>query len=440
MTRILDTIARVAATVLAAAVVAPAPLFADAVSEYEAYLADNRCDPKPDNCLEGVSYTAQRSDGRFVRITGVFRWRLVAQQKNAEVLPHLLLPFMRKLRDAYGESPDVYGEQLYNQIDYLVANAVGRNGALVWENRDFYAQAMEQVEYAHFFASAAQAYALKGDRRTARGLMRHALMFSRSLDMPYGPQTGGVRSQFTYCGAKRARFHPCYWFHSRGVGIAHSDQHSVLNQHLHAVRDILNLYFVLQHNPDLMPDGFGGLTRALERLETHAIAGLYQLIFANGAIKAQPRRGASIDQFRWYRHNVTVASGSNPISYTWAHYAYDIAGRRPVDIAHGSVCHYHTHSLTLIASIATTLEERRALHVETAEGWRLYEAMDALLTPVAPRGGPGAAYEFYRAEDSPAIKIRRQGCPCGPWQERGANGTCAAPRAEIAQFYHRLYE
>jgi len=98
------------------------------VNDYYKYLFDNLCpNDNPDGCLQPTSYTATRSDGRRVRVTGVYRWyHEHATWKDADgvarvhLLPHFVLTHMRNLRDAYEACPDqFFHTQLYNQIDWV---------------------------------------------------------------------------------------------------------------------------------------------------------------------------------------------------------------------------------------------------------------------------------------------------------------------------------
>ena len=84
--------------------------------------------------------------------------------------------------------------------------------------------------------------------------------------------------------------------------------------------------------------------------------------------------------------------------------------------AHKNTCHYHTHSLEVLAGIKGILVDHQAVFEATTNGWRLFEAMDALLTgageATGQAGSVNAIYQFYRSE-SPTYKLRRQGCDYG---------------------------
>lgn len=392
-----------------------------APERYECYVKAHRCDAQlTTGCLKATSYLATRSDGRQVRVSGVYRW-YDSQQVQGFELPHFLLEYMRLLREAYRAEPLTYRNQLYNQIDFLVSDAVDRNGALVWENKYGIAQGMEQAEYADYFASAAAVFRDKGDLQSARGIMNYALQFIRALDMPAGEHTGGVSSGPFYCGSKRARFRPGYWFHSRGRGIDTTGIQTVLNQHLHVIRDLLNMYLNVMNAKDLVSPEFGTPQEVLERLEDRAIGGLYLLAFSVGNTSIQRSRPPNIRQFMSYREQVTIKSSEqypdgNPLDYYWAHYQFDMNTGKGMDIAHEGTCHYHTHTVEIMASIKDILDRNSSIFKSTVNGWRLYEAVDALLAgkgePTGLKGSVNAIYQFYRSE-GPAYKLRRQGCNYG---------------------------
>ena len=112
---------------------------------YEDYVASKQCQlPSDNSCLEATTYVATRSDGSHEQVSGVYQWRNVGQAPGL-LLPHFLLEYMRRLRNAYNSVPEAYREQLDNQINFLISSrvsddsnealrAVDRNGALVWEN------------------------------------------------------------------------------------------------------------------------------------------------------------------------------------------------------------------------------------------------------------------------------------------------------------------
>jgi hypothetical protein len=385
------------------------------VLAYHAYVTENLCpNDNPDGCLQPTSYIATRSDGRRVRVTGVYRWlHEHAIWKDADgvervhLLPHFVLTYMRALRDAYEVCPDqVFLTQLYNQIDYVMSRTVTRGtvfaAARVWENRYGVAQGMEQAEMAGYLASVARLYAKLG-RREAPGTMRFAFQVVQSLFIPVGVGTGGVRSVVQdRCGAKLARLRPCFWFHSRGVGIdtAEEDQFgTVLNQHLHVISDVLGMYKNVSRVPHLIPPEQGDEETALARLKDRAIGGLYQLAFSRGNNSAAPTRPPNLAQFM----RPLLSWLGQPFYFSW--YRFDLSNRTFNNITWERTCHYHTHSLAKMKNIKETLDGNVDLFAPdspTDEGWRLYEAMDRIFKGAGERwgqaGSTSAIWQFWLSQ------------------------------------------
>ena len=401
----------------------------NAKSEYLQYVQDSQCQSAAsDSCLVETSYLAVRGDGRQVNVSGVYRWR--HKETNDDLLlVHFLITYLRKLRNAYAENPAEFRDPLFNQIDYMVSDAVDRNGALVWENAAGITQGMEQAEMAAFLASAAVGYQIAGDTKLAKSTMTYALRAARSAFMPVGTHTGGICSGEFFCGAKRARFRPACWFHSRGRGIVSNDAHTVLNQHLHVVRDLLSLAVNVSQAPSLVDGAFGSDEKVIQSLVDRSVAGLYQLAFSAGNTSVQRSRPPNIRQFMDFKENRGVRPSpshpdGNPLDYYWAFYEFDMAGGEGKNISPGGTCHYHTHVLDVFAGIIFTLDRHRALFTEIEDGWQLYEAVDALTQGRGEATGAAnsqnALYQFYRSE-GPAFKVRRQGCSDKPLSESALN-------------------
>ncbi len=388
-----------------------------AAAALDDYISANTT-PNDTGWLERTSYVATRGDGRRVEVDGVYRW-VDPDDTSGLLLIHFLVEYLKALRNAYAEHPANYKDRLFGQIDFVVSDAVDRNGALVWENRFGITQAMEQAEYASLLASIARGYATAGDTKHATITLGYSLSAARSLDMTVGPRTGGVCSGQFYAGQKRARFQLASWYHSRGRGIEEAGIHTVLNQHLHAVRDMVNLYVNLHAVAELIPPEFGEPNQVLDRVRRRSIAGLYQLAFSEGHKGIAPTRPPNLAQFMRKRNRLRVKPSAdhpdgNPLSFYWAHYGFDMRSGQPVDITEANNCHYHTHALEVFAGIVRTLERFRHLFDDTTDGWRLFEATDALLQgrgePIGADQSTNAFYQFYRAEGD-AYKRRRQGCP-----------------------------
>jgi hypothetical protein len=425
--------------------------FEGAVAAYWEYLSQNICSQsKPNECLEPTAYLATRSDGRQVKVEGVYRWRADNMTwadpddvVRKHLLPHFVLQYLRRLRNAYNQCPSgYYYAQLYNQIDYLVSQAATRESpahailpALVWENRYGITQGMEQAEMAAFLASAARVYASHGARE-ARGTMRYAFRAIESLFIPVGEHSGGVRSLVqTACAAKTARLRPCFWFHSRGVGIDTADEDmiaTVLNQHLHVINGTLAMYSEVSARPDLVPEEYGTAEEALARLEDRAIGGLYQLAFSRGNNSAAPARPPSLAQF--------MRRDPQTWPFYFSYYRFDLSDRQFRDISFKNTCHYHTHSLKLMADIKQTLDDNVALYANSpsGQGWRLYEAVGRLFAGAGePRGQLGstsAIWQFWLAQQ---VKYTLVGCPrC---KDKDGNPIPCSDDESVADYYSQVW-
>jgi hypothetical protein len=377
------------------------------------------------DCLEPTSYIATRSDGRKVKVSGVYHWRAAGDTwgdhgftPRKRLLVHFLTTYLKKLRNAYSACPN-YFTQAYNQVDFIVSDGIEHNGALVWENRLGIAQAMEQADMASIFASIAEQHEKHGYWKEARGTMGYALRAARAFFKPVGTHTGGVRSvNQDACAAKTARLRPCFWFHSRGRGIDTEATgeplvNTVLNQHLIAVRDLIELSMTTRELAHLIPanlppphyDFRTWLTWG-DLLEDRAIGGLYQLAFSNGHKAVAPTRPPNLAQFMFRR------SGDGQWYYT-ARYNFDLLTGQQLDIKHSKVCHYQGLALNVLATIWSVLDESGHL-LTAADGWRLSEAMNRLLQgggePVGLWGSSHALYQFYRTED-PDYRTDIWGCP-----------------------------
>lgn len=364
-----------------------------AVTAYESYLKKVLCSATlTDACIEPTSYTATRAGGRRARVDGVYKYRSLLS--NGHPAPHMMIEYMRQLRNAYAAAPELYRQQFYNQLDFFFSIAVDRQGALVWENEKGFAHAMEQGEYAAFLLSAAEtAHRLK-DESLARTYATAAFRFMKALGLKAGVHTGGVRST-TECGSKKARVRPCYWFHSRGVGIiGDARPYTVLNQNLHAIRDALAILARLEKSPDVA--ALGGDVEAMKAQAADLIiGGLYQLAFSSGTSKTRP---PSLAEFL----NKRSVKGT---TYYWAFYEYVIEKRAGANISALKTCHYHTHVVNLMADILSQARAQRAVLEKYPEGWKAFEALGAIWQD------GGALAEFYRSESNPTIKFQLQGCP-----------------------------
>lgn len=107
------------------------------------------------------------------------------------------------------------------------------------------------------------------------------------------------------------------------------------------------------------------------------------------------------------------APDGNPLSYYWAYYAFDCATGEGRNIRAGSTCRYHLHVLDVFAGIVRSLEGHRSTYLAAHDGWRLFEAVDALLQgrgeDTGMEGSTTALYQFYRAEGK-AFGLRLHAC------------------------------
>ncbi|UJR86885.1 hypothetical protein [Sandaracinus amylolyticus] len=321
-----------------------------------------------------------------------FRYRDRAQwsDEGRSPLPHFLVQPMRSLRNAYSaaapgsEDERVCERALAIEIEYLRSTLVQRGDAMVWENEDGLAQAMEQAEWAHVIASIAAAHAARQRHDEARTLTVLALALAAALDVPAAPRSGGVRSEERFCDDGTGTMHSCFWLHSRGVGLRTEGDAPrwVLNQHLHAVMDSLLLYETLAR---LVPADDPRRTRARER----ALGGLLVLLPQAEVTPDAPRPLPTLEDFR------------DPHGeHDWAHYEFDPALGRARGISIARTCHYHAHVLQLVANIARWAD---------AHGDEL--ALQHPLETMLRR--EGIVHALWESEQSASARHER-GCPQPP--------------------------
>jgi len=404
--------------------------------QLEHYREANLCSStRSAECLQRASYTATRSDGTHATVGGVFRWRgsRAAGWRDGDplrtwwhqlLLPHFTLEYMRKLRNAYNAAAQqcdaatsccAERQQLRRHLDDMIEfhltdaqDAVGGNGApWAWENVYGVTQGMEQAEWAAFLASAAQTFEVSGESERATRTLRQALDTARALLVPVGPLTGGVRQRLeNECGPSHENARPCYWFHSRGRGVdtVTRGERTVLNQHLHVVRDALVLHTLLGEMPDLLAAVTGeGRPSAADILDA-AIGGLYQLAFSGGPDDTESTRPPSIRHFMNRR--------GTQVPYVWSHYEFAQALRTGTDISAERTCHYHFHTLEMLYAIAEHLDRERPRYQTGAcfpdahpEGARLYAAMDRMLAR------DGAVHQFHLSASNRDLFSQQPGCP-----------------------------
>ncbi len=421
-------------------VVGECSVWTGAYHAYLSYVAAASCTgTAADDCLEPTSYVATRSDGRRVNVSGVYRWRLAGDRwadpgstvVKPRVLVHFMTEYLKKLRNAYEECPELYGK-VYDQVDFIVSDGVRRNGALVWENAHGVAQAMEQGDMASLFAGLAGRHYDHGHVVEARGTLRYALEAARAFFLPVGVRSGGVRSvDETWCAAKTARLRPCFWFHSRGRGVHEftgaATKQTILNQHLHGVRDTLNLSVSLRgaaayFPTDVpLPPGHRAWSDWSDALEDRAIGGLYVLAFSNGHKAVAPNRPPNLAQLMKRR-----GSGSG---YFTAAYGFNLDTGLAYDISRDMTCHYQSHSLSLLATLRQTSIGYLVAEQLTEQGWRIDEALNRLLESgtdfVGNPASTHALLQFYWSS-FPGYFQTQWGCPADARLKRGACEILAA--------------
>jgi hypothetical protein len=394
------------------------------------YIGTQSCASDDANdCLLPTSYIATRSDGRKVRVYGVFRWKAAndtwtaidESEPRPHILPHFMVGYLKKLRNAYEACPsDYFYGKVYDQVDYLVSDAVERNGALVWEDQYGIAHGMEQADMMMMLSGLARLHYTSGRTKAARGTLGYALRAARPLFLPIGVKTGGVRSvDQANCAAKLARLRPCFWFHSRGraiTGPGPLTRQTVLNQHLHVVRDAIDLSARLRSAAAYMPSdvpvppsspGWREFVDWADAMEDRGIGGLYQLAFSQGPTTTSPDRPPNVTQFM-RRHE------TNPPFYS-ADYGYQMDTGQSYPIAKANTCGYHSHSLNLLAVMYWQFwRHHEAGNLSYEHGWRIEEALSRMFqhdgSDIGDHESRAAIYQFFWTS-WPAYYEGLWGCP-----------------------------
>lgn len=350
----------------------------------------------------------------------VYRYRDLRQWDDGGKLPlpHFLLAHVKGLRRAYWRAEPGSSlehaclEQLRAQMAYLVDTLTARGPALVWENMHGYAQAMEQSEWAHGFASVASIVGRKGHLDEARRLFGVARRLARSLDLPSGVRSGGVRASGSTCTDSMSESVECFWFHSRGLGIIAPPGPPVfvLNTHLHAIFDSLLLYETIEQNATVLMDSATEANLERERALERAVGGLYQLAFAptgRTSVDGAPR--PSFESF--INRGDDLCAHGRVVQNVWAHYAIDAQTGRIADISRRGVCHYHAHALQKLADIGLWLQSHdRNEFMNTPIGRRLALALERLLVGDTALASSPTALAMFESAIEPAV-LRARGCP-----------------------------
>jgi hypothetical protein len=199
-------------------------------------------------------------------------------------------------------------------------------------------------------------YAQLGDQTKAGYYLSLAEKVYRALSVRQAQ--GGVRNNLTGYRCYDGQY--CYWFQSCPVCTAPSDT-TVLNQHLHAVRDALESHDALS----LWRDGKLPILRTGEAAKLPPVlsprfiielrdlgrGGLLQLSFAAGNA-ANPSAPPNLRELLW----PTQSIGGHQRYH--AAYRY-LLGDGPRIIKPGNTCHYHFHSVDLLADILDLIHTNR---------------------------------------------------------------------------------
>jgi hypothetical protein len=360
----------------------------------QAELCTNAAD---DACLEPLVHEGQR----------------VVRYRNRELWtdgrmpgPHFLVEHMRAVRNAYeaaspGATRDLCRSELVAQVDYLRGTLTARGDALVWENQEGIAQAMEQAEHAHLFASIAVVLEAQGQLDDARSITSTALALGRALDRTVGVRSGGVRSEPQPCTDGQTPSRQCFWLHSRGLGVSEGGggPRVVLNQHLHAIADTLLLYQLIDEHPAILDPAEGERGAILAAILDRAIGALYQLAFGPGFQRPAGNRPARPPNLAQMVERVET-NGAAP--FMWVSYEFDLNEGRPRNISFRNTCHYHGHTLQVLANIVAWVDAHRTIGGDA--GRRLAIAIDHLLAP----DGPVRA--IVESESNPSIRNGARGC------------------------------
>ncbi len=254
-------------------------------------------------------------------------------------------------------------------VKYPTSNNIdpSRFQYLTWVNEGGRAHAMTQADMGSWFLSVAHSWAYN-DRPDK---IDYYMLLARAAFRPYGVRSadGGVRNNKTGHLCYDNRY--CYWFHSQSIE-TFSYPSTILNQHLHAVRDALEGYVFLaswRDNGLVSKTGvnyplsalFGDGDLFIEQLKEWARGGLFQLAYASGSTVDQ-NAPPNLADFRKYE----ATWGGAPRYH--AAYGYFFTGAKPSGVTNGPYdaltpnnCHYHYHSLALLASILDTIRDTPSL-------------------------------------------------------------------------------
>lgn len=355
-------------------------------ADLESYLAANVCTPERlEECLEPITSKAcsracPRSGYRFNVDTAdpLFDDRLDV---------HLTLKYLRKLRNTAVAHPGATVERffpgieledvLYQQLQAMLrhpstryydedlnrlslSDVIGSSHTVdptlfymvTWVGDGEIAHAMPQADLGTWLISVAKSWAIAG----YPGRADYHLALSERVFRPLGVRAAerGVRNN------KRSHRchdnHYCYWFHSRPASTS-GEPSTVLNQHLHAVRDALVSHQeIASWRDNGVIDEFGDTVPLPDVLSPDYIdnlldwgrGGLFQLAYAAGS-EVDASAPPNLAEFL---RKIEIVSGQRRFR---AYYQYNL-GEGGDDISAGSNCHYHYHSLKVMKDILVLIE------------------------------------------------------------------------------------
>ena len=346
-----------------------------AVREFNLYVQENLCEgPLDTDCLEVLTHNVCKSG--CPRTGYNMRWEVPGR-----VDIHLTLGLLRKLRNAATAHPTLesyhslgmsFEDLLWNQLQMLLndpsarfydeslaplglaevrtRNTVDSNRfySVTWVNEGGSAHAMIQADMGLWLLTLAHDFTVYGHPERADAYLRLSERVFRPYGIPH--EDGGVRNNRKGNRCYDDRY--CYWFHSFPVG-TESYPMTVLNQHLHAVRNALIAHDLLARwrddgvtdvngNVHFLPAEFA--TIHVEQLREWGRGGLFQLAFAPGneAVRNAPPNLAE------FLAEEDVLDGDQRYR---AHYRYEISVGRPADISPKNNCHYHYQSVKMMADV-----------------------------------------------------------------------------------------
>lgn len=346
-----------------------------AAEELEDYIAVKKCTTAQQvECLAATTARACAS-GCLRRGYG---WRV---NTAGEIDLHLTHEFLRHLRNAALSEPAYQSSAtfglplsslLYEQVQMLLRQPTvqyndsalnvlplsavtgsshtidpSRFYMVTWR-RNGIAHAMGQTDLGSWLVSVASWYAQLEDQTKASYYLRLSEKVYRPLTIRQAE--GGARNDLKGYRCYDGQF--CYWFHSCPV-CTKLEQTTVLNQHLHAVRDVLESHSALETwrsgglriprtgEPAPFPPVLS--SRFIRELRDLSRGGLFQLAFSAGNA-AHPLVPPNLRELLW---PAQIAGGRQRYHAAYRYYL----GDGPANIASGNTCHYHFHSVELLAHI-----------------------------------------------------------------------------------------